>query len=77
MTNIQQSIGIIYEGERIEVRGVLLVHGPGAARNAAIPIPGVGCLLVRFGRWTVGQTDGRTGGTIYPREGVSATKNEK
>ena len=65
-----EKIKLSDEGKRIEAWRVLLVHGPGAARNAAIPIPGVGCLLVRFGRWAVGQTDSRTGGTIYPREGV-------
>ena len=41
-----EKIKLSDEGKRIEARRVLLVHGPGAARNAAIPIPGVGCLLV-------------------------------
>ena len=61
----------IYEGKRIEARRVLLVHGPGAPRNGAIPIPRGGRLVrVRLGRGSVGQPDGRSGGTIYPREGV-------
>lgn len=72
-----EKIKLSDEGKRIEARRVLLVHGAGAPGDGAIPIPGVGCLLVRLGRGAVGQTDGRPGGTIYPREGVSATKNEK
>ena len=75
---IQHSIGIIYEGKRIKARRVLLVHGSGAPRNGAIPIPRGGRLVrVRLGRGAVGQSDGRPGGTTPPRSVESPTKNKE
>ena len=38
MTDIQQSIEIIYEHKTAKTRGVLLVHGPRAPRDGALPL---------------------------------------